>query len=457
MKKFFFGLMFLASGIVFCANGSSSKKVPPRVAPKPILQECPICLEDKGALQMWTLPKRDGRCGHAICKSCIAPSTENMRCPMCREFLSEEDLPQKIEVPVNIDELVGPYSFHEGFLDLYEKELETVRGLNDYSRASEVQSLVLNSNPIQNLPAGAFEAYENLEKLHIDFVPLRRINQDAFKGLNKLKELSFSGLELERQNHPLVITSQTLESFAGSLKKLILIDNGLTTLPDWVYFLNHLSELNLDDNELNLTEDMFKPFSQLQVLDLDGNRLTDLPEKIFEGLNLRKVSLAENRFTKIPAALNVLNDLRDLDLSENELILEKNNFQDFTELENLDLSYNSLNSIPEGMLDNCFILQHLDLSFNGLESLPVGLLSNLPRLKSLNLLGNNFSLEEQMRIKQEITNPHCMVFFTPKEKAIGVTGLKLIEGDVDAGTDVWVDQYGLRWTVDDEGVAVLLD
>lgn len=57
-----------------------------------------------------------------------------------------------------------------------------------------------------------------------------------------------------------------------------------------------------------------------------------------------------------------------------------------------------MEDIPEGMLDNLFLLQELRLVNNQLEYLPVGALTELTRLVHLNLVGNNFSPEEQTRI-----------------------------------------------------------
>lgn len=415
---------------------------------KAILSEdtCPVCLEEfKKPNDMWVLPQRGKACGHVYHKDCIAGwAKQKLECPKCKAQLVEDDVPPIPEEKVDLDTMTDQWNPYDGKLLLQDKNLGSVQGFNDFSRASEITGLHIGQNPIRTLPAGAFEKYINLKQLHLDDTQLRVIDENAFQGLGSLQVLTLSGLGLGREDNSLRITAPTMAPL-HSLKELGVCENNLKTLPQWTQSLRKLKTLSLGANQLELTEDTFNLFSELRELNLDENQLRDLPEGIFRNIPLTRLNLSGNNFTALPLAVQSLSELRELDLDDNQLELTKDTFKPFSELETLYLSYNGLKSIPEGTLNDLFLLKDLFLVGNQLKSLPVGALKELPRLTCLDLVGNNFSPEEQERIRAEVVSPDCKVFFTPEDKAVGIYGLtQNVDGN-------WVDEYGNLYAIDEDG------
>ena len=95
------------------------------------------------------------------------------------------------------------------------------------------------------------------------------------------------------------IASLRSEDFAGlsELTSLVLINNGLTTLPADIFNpLTNLTTLFLNDNSLTtLDATVFSELANLRVLDLSGNALETLPAGIFRSLaNLTAVNVENN-------------------------------------------------------------------------------------------------------------------------------------------------------------------
>jgi hypothetical protein len=261
-------------------------------------EECPVCMEEFEKLDdVWLLPKKGARCGHAFHPDCIVQAaTVKLECPSCRENLSPADVPPLPEEEIDLDVMEGVEIVDE-LLQLIKRDLSTVNGINKYSRRRDVRVLNLNQNNISSLPENAFEGFEKLEKLHLFENHLHSVHQNAFHGLRNLTFLGLGGANVGSGENQLQLTAETLAPLV-SLERLDLSENDLTAIPDWVNNLGNLKELDLENNRLRLTAGTFVSFPLLEQVDLDDNQLETLPVGVFSSLhNLKKVFLDYNHFS----------------------------------------------------------------------------------------------------------------------------------------------------------------
>ena len=136
----------------------------------------------------------------------------------------------------------------------------------------------------------------------------------------------------------------------------------------------------------------FAGLPALTTLDLSGVTSTTLAAKLEDGLlqqlsSLQRLSLSGVGLDRLPVeSFAGLWDLRELDLSDNDLtalggvavsagggigldnlvpsVLEKGVFSGLSNLRKLNLSGNDLQTLPEGLLDDLYMLTDLDLSGN---------------------------------------------------------------------------------------------
>lgn len=261
-------------------------------------QECPVCLmEFDDSDDIWILPKIGARCGHALHTDCISQwASQKLTCPACRENLSLNDVPQLPKLVIDFNDYHE--NFWEGSFYLGGKGLRSIAGINDFERAEETRIINLRGNYLNELPARAFEKYENLEELHFYANHLFLIDPDAFQGLPNLKKLILGNTNIGPGENQLQLNADILAPIMGSLEELDISDNNLTVLPEWVNLLGGLKALSLDGNQLQLTADTFEPFILLEELDLADNQLTHLPVEMLKKLpRLIKLDLSGNNFS----------------------------------------------------------------------------------------------------------------------------------------------------------------
>jgi len=134
-----------------------------------------------------------------------------------------------------------------GELNLRNKGLTSLEGLNAIAGIENLQRLDFYNNPLSTLPAGVFDGLTSLETLYLSRNQLSTLLAGVFDGLTSLRQLNLS-------------------------------DNQLSTLPAGI----------------------FNGLTSLQVLDLSSNQLSTLPAGIFNGLtSLQVLDLSENRLNGI--------------------------------------------------------------------------------------------------------------------------------------------------------------
>lgn len=118
------------------------------------------------------------------------------------------------------------------------------------------------------------------------------------------------------------LSSRLVNTFAGSLKNLLLADNQLDDeCFDNVQLLGELRVLNLSYNELSdMPQRSIKHWPQLVELYLSGNDLTTLPADDLEEYNsLQVIHINSNKFTNLPADISKAKKLAVLDCGSNYL------------------------------------------------------------------------------------------------------------------------------------------
>ncbi|XP_047991735.1 protein flightless-1 [Leguminivora glycinivorella] len=219
------------------------------------------------------------------------------------------------------------------FLDLSHNLLETLPPQT--RRLANLQTLILNDNPLGLFQLRQLPSLQSLETLHM------RNTQRTLANLpTSLDTLS-------------------------NLSDVDLSKNALTKVPDALYSLLGLKRLNLSDNEITEVSQAIDNWQKLESLNLSRNKLTSLPATLCKLLNLKRLHVDDNQldFEGIPSGIGKL-----------------------CSMEVFSAANNLLEMIPEGLC-RCGSLKKLNLSCNKLITLPdaIHLLSDL---ESLQLHGN---------------------------------------------------------------------
>ena len=175
----------------------------------------------------------------------------------------------------------------------------------------------------------------------------------------------------------------------AKLKRLVLIGNQLTTLPESIGSLGELNHLDLRGNQLTVLPESIDRLAKLQVLVLTSNQLTVLPESISRLAELLNLHLNDNQLTALPENIGALVNLKGLNLTGNQLPALPECIGRFAELELLDLTGNGLTDLPESIGSLAKLVQ-LVLTGNQLTALPESI-GTLVNLKGLNLTGNDLT------------------------------------------------------------------
>ena len=129
---------------------------------------------------------------------------------------------------------------------------------------------------------------------------------------------------------------------------LELPEEGLTRVPDFVFYMKNLQSLNLGHNNITTLPPQIGQLKNLQELEMLNTRLTSLPPEIGQLKNLKIINLAENyNLTTLPPEIGQLTNLKILDLDTNKLTTLPESIGQLENLWELNLSDNKLTSLPE--------------------------------------------------------------------------------------------------------------
>ncbi|XP_016960501.1 leucine-rich repeat-containing protein 40 isoform X5 [Drosophila biarmipes] len=141
--------------------------------------------------------------------------------------------------------------------------------------------------------------------------------------------------------------------------------NQLSTLPNGLQLMHDLvSELVLSNNLIGYVPQFISQFTRISYLNLSNNLLNDLPNEFGVLNSLRELNIANNRFQFIPNCVYELQGLEILIASENHIkTLNVSGLQSMPRLSTLDLRNNDIDTVPP-TLGNLTNITHLELIGN---------------------------------------------------------------------------------------------
>lgn len=232
-----------------------------------------------------------------------------------------------------------------------------------------------------------------LEKIHIERLSVLGAYWPLLKRLPKLSvrviQLVNCGIEDVEQT--------TFQSVGEQLEELVLINNSLTSLPDFGR-LPKLLSLNLRYNKItHLLSSGLKKMTNLVQLRLDGNQICNLPKSFLRPVKntLELLDLSGNCLERVPSKnLRNLPRLLYLDLSDNKIsAIEDSEFMNLPHLKELRINNNLLTEIGKSAFNNVPRLRHMYLQNNRLTEFDTSeMIEGLEKLEVLDI-SNNHLLE----------------------------------------------------------------
>ena len=215
-------------------------------------------------------------------------------------------------------------------------------------------------------------------------------SEHVFTSLGQCDHLTKLDLSHNFLNGPL---SLTIAKF-GTLERLCLDDNQLTSLPDPLGAVlpamrhfsaarnaltrlpatlsdwRHLVSFSARNNKLTMLNQVdFSNWAHIELVFLGTNELTDIPETLCQP-SLLELDLRSNKITDVPLALAKCTQLKRLHLGDNKFVtIPPEILGNLPDLEELHLYKNKIDTLPDdiGKLTKC---ERMTLSSTNLKTLP---------------------------------------------------------------------------------------
>jgi len=104
-----------------------------------------------------------------------------------------------------------------------------------------------------------------------------------------------------------------------NLKKLVINNTRIVSLPESMCKLKKLERLSLNRNQIINLPNSIGKLKNLERLSLNDNQIISLPNSIGKLKKLKYLSLRNNRLSKLPSTINKLTNLMVMYLDNNEL------------------------------------------------------------------------------------------------------------------------------------------
>ncbi|KRT80377.1 hypothetical protein AMK59_7406, partial [Oryctes borbonicus] len=234
-------------------------------------------------------------------------------------------------------------------------------------RLVNLQTLILNNNPLGHCQLRQLPSLVNLDILHM-------------------------------RN-----TQRSLTNFPTNLENLVnladvdLAQNSLPKLPEALYSLPNLKRLNLSENEITEISSMMENWQRLETLNVSHNKLTTLPASLCKIATLRRLYVNDNQldFEGIPSGIGKLGLLEIFSASNNQLEMIPEGLCRCGSLRKLNLSSNKLITLPDA-IHLLTDLEALDLRNNPDLVMPPKP-HEMTRGAGLEFYNIDFSLQNQLR------------------------------------------------------------
>ncbi|KAJ8986052.1 hypothetical protein NQ317_013938 [Molorchus minor] len=273
------------------------------------------------------------------------------------------------------------------FLDLSNNNLETLPPQT--RRLANLQSFILNNNPMGHFQLRQLPSLLNLETLHM---------RNTQRNLN---------------NFPTNLDNLT------NLSDVDLAQNALPKVPDALYSLTNLKRLNLSENEITELSTAIENWQKLETLNLSNNKLTNLPATLCKLATLRRLYVNDNQldFEGIPSGIGKLGNLEIFSAANNHLEMIPEGLCRCGSLKKLNLSSNRLITLPDA-IHLVTDLVNLDLRNNPELVMPPKSVETT-RGAGIEFYNIDFSLQNQLRLAgANVPAP------TPAQKSFSVMKIK---------------------------------
>jgi len=151
----------------------------------------------------------------------------------------------------------------------------------------------------------------------------------------------------------------------GHLRRVLLTDCGLTTLPATISVWSQLRSLDVADNRLSALPDVFAAFPHLESLTASGNALTDLPASLASCGRLLTLDVSRNALgPSLPMVVCDMRSVVTLRVAANGLTALPETLVGAAALEVLDVADNALPAVPPVVLRCCTRLVVVELAGN---------------------------------------------------------------------------------------------
>lgn len=187
-------------------------------------------------------------------------------------------------------------------VNLHDAEVKSVSfGLQD---CTNLETLILNDNLIQNITTGAFSNCNNLKEISIESNLLSGVYEDSFMNLPHLEIIRLknnsisviipgtfnlpSGLQtLDLQSNYIAKIYNETFSELTSLTSINLSDNKISEIESYAFYnLENLISLDLSYNELaKLASYSFSNLTSLDTLNIRNNNITAIDRRFLSGLS----------------------------------------------------------------------------------------------------------------------------------------------------------------------------
>ena len=215
-------------------------------------------------------------------------------------------------------------------------------------RLKKQTRIELNKNKIRKINSNAFKGLDELKEISLNDNEIDEICGGLFDGLSDLKDLWLNKNKLKR------IASNKFQKLT-KLKRLSLCFNVIDEIEERSFeSLSNIEWLFLDSNKLKrISSNTFQHLTKLEILSLQNNFIEEIDFKSFESLsNLRVIELNNNKLRRIDSDIfKTLTRLETIRLDHNEIeVLDGRIFDGLSNLKSLWLNNNKLKWIDK----NCF-------------------------------------------------------------------------------------------------------
>uniref|UniRef100_A0A914WNM6 Leucine-rich repeat-containing protein let-4 n=1 Tax=Plectus sambesii TaxID=2011161 RepID=A0A914WNM6_9BILA len=224
-------------------------------------------------------------------------------------------------------------------LNLACNQICKVQGPAFHEIKDTLQSLILDQNCLQEIPAEALRNFENLLALHVQYNQIASVEKLQLMNLtsllmlrltgNKIRSVDKNGMSNVPNLRYLYLNQNELSSIVPGIfqqfKFLEIIDMSSNNIgeiaTDTFSGLEHLMQLNLEGNAIKDVASGAFSSTPLLLLMLGGNCLSSVNQNMFQGVPfLRQLSLGNNNIRLVaPLSFSHLANLHLLDLSHNKM------------------------------------------------------------------------------------------------------------------------------------------